>query len=75
MDLKTPGRDKTVDETEYTDQEVNFHKTGGYDAKGILALKFLLHRIRLFYESSLLDRYILFHPLSCHAQVFLNPIL
>ncbi|MFZ4460649.1 glucose PTS transporter subunit EIIB, partial [Enterococcus gallinarum] len=34
---KTPGRDKTVDETEYTDQEVNFHKTGGYDAKGILA--------------------------------------
>ena len=37
LDLKTPGRDKTVDETEYTDQEVNFHKTGGYDAKGILA--------------------------------------
>ena len=31
LDLKTPGRDKTVDETEYTDQEVNFHKTGGYD--------------------------------------------
>ena len=35
--FKTPGRDKTVDETEYTDREVNFHKTGGYDAKGILA--------------------------------------
>lgn len=37
FDLKTPGRDKVLDETEYTDQEVQYKKTGGYDAPGILA--------------------------------------
>lgn len=36
-DLKTPGREKIVDETEYNDQEVAYTKKGGYDAPGILA--------------------------------------
>ncbi|MBP2098511.1 maltose/glucose-specific PTS transporter subunit IIBC [Enterococcus rivorum] len=34
--LKTPGRDELVDETEYSDQEVAYVKKGGYDAKGML---------------------------------------
>jgi PTS system maltose and glucose-specific IIC component len=37
FDLKTPGRDKVMDETEYTDSETAYTKTGGYDAPGILA--------------------------------------
>lgn len=36
-DLKTPGREAVVDDTEYTDAETNFTKKGGYDASGILA--------------------------------------
>lgn len=35
-DLKTPGREAVVDETEYTDTETNYAKKGGYDATGIL---------------------------------------
>ncbi|MDR0921790.1 MAG: maltose/glucose-specific PTS transporter subunit IIBC [Lactobacillales bacterium] len=37
FDLKTPGRDKVVDDTEYTDEEVNYSHKGGFDASGILA--------------------------------------
>lgn len=36
FDLKTPGRDQVLADTEYTDQEVHFKKKGGYDAAGIL---------------------------------------
>lgn len=37
FDLKTPGREKVLDTTEYTDAETNYTKKGGYDATGILA--------------------------------------
>ncbi|MDN6664482.1 MAG: maltose/glucose-specific PTS transporter subunit IIBC [Tetragenococcus koreensis] len=36
-DLATPGREKVVEETEYTDKEVNYTKQGSFDAKGILS--------------------------------------
>ncbi|MCO8294357.1 maltose/glucose-specific PTS transporter subunit IIBC [Tetragenococcus halophilus] len=35
-DLATPGREKIVEETEYSDKEVNYTKHGSFDAKSIL---------------------------------------
>jgi PTS system maltose and glucose-specific IIC component len=36
FDIKTPGREKVVDETEYTEEETRYAKKGSYDAQGIL---------------------------------------
>lgn len=34
--LATPGREKVVDETQYSDEEVKYSKQGSFDSKGIL---------------------------------------
>lgn len=35
-DIKTPGREVVVDNTEYSDEETNYTKTGNYNVQGIL---------------------------------------
>ncbi len=37
MDLKTPGREAIVADTEYGEEEISYNKKGGYDATGILS--------------------------------------